>query len=151
MNSDEEREYLQIRQSIADSFNQINALYSYWARQEGINRNQLIFFFCMENRASCTPSELSAEWLISKQTLTGILRELSQQGFIDIQPNPEDKRSKIISLTPLGKEKSESIMRPMREMEIRYLREMGLEESRQLMQSNLVQLQAMKSILFSHE
>lgn len=151
MKSDKPRNYHEIRASIADSFNQINALYSFWARKQGISRNQLIFFFCMDNRESCTPSDLSAEWFISKQTLTGILQDLHKQGFVELSPNPADKRSKMIKLTPLGKEKSTSILTPMREMEIKYLKEMGLKESLQLMKSNIAQLKAIKTILFSSD
>lgn len=143
-----EREfYIQAYTCIADNFNKTNALYSQWAKDHKISRNNLNFFLCMENRETCSPSQLSIEWMISKQTLTGILRDLQEQGYIEIYPNPEDKRGKLIRLTAAGKEYSCSIVNPLKEVEINALKKCGREHTDSLLESGKLYFEAFKSAL----
>jgi len=139
--------YIQAHACIIDNFNKTNALYSQWAKNHKISRNNLIFFLCMENKETCSPSQLSIEWMISKQTLTGILRDLQVQGYIEIYPNPEDRRGKLIRLTAVGKEYSRSIVKPLKELEINAFKKGGREHTASLLKSGLVHFEAFKEAL----
>src|SRR5215216_6768553 len=46
------------------------------------------------------PSELAARLGMSKQALNYLLGELERLGYIERQPDPDDRRSKRIALTP---------------------------------------------------
>jgi DNA-binding MarR family transcriptional regulator len=48
------------------------------------------------------PSELAAELQISKQALNYLLGELERLGYLERRPDPDDRRSKRIALTPRG-------------------------------------------------
>lgn len=139
--------YIQAQACIVDHFNKTNALYSQWAKEHKISRNNLMFFLCMEDKETCSPSQLSAEWMISKQTLTGILRDLQAQEYIEIYPNPEDRRSKLIALTAAGKKYSRSIVDPLKEVEINALKKCARKHTESLLESGRVYLEAFKSAL----
>ena len=49
-----------------------------------------------------TCSELSAETLVTKGTLTGVLDRLCAKGLIRREPDKQDRRSTMIRLTPKG-------------------------------------------------
>ncbi|CDO37057.1 DNA-binding transcriptional regulator, MarR family [Novosphingobium mathurense] len=46
--------------------------------------------------------ELSRALLVSNGNVTAIVRQLLDQGLVNSQPDPEDRRSAIVSLTPKG-------------------------------------------------
>ena len=48
------------------------------------------------------PSELAAELQISKQALNYLLGGLERLGYLERRPDPDDRRSKRIALTPKG-------------------------------------------------
>jgi DNA-binding MarR family transcriptional regulator len=56
----------------------------------------------VENGA--TPLELARAFQVPKATLTYTLAGLEKQGFVEMRPNPSDKRSKQVWLTPAGKQ-----------------------------------------------
>jgi DNA-binding MarR family transcriptional regulator len=50
-----------------------------------------------------TPGDLEHETAIPKTTLRGRLNSLYKRGFIRRSPNPDDKRSHFVEVTPEGK------------------------------------------------
>lgn len=46
---------------------------------------------------------LSRALLVSNGNVTAIVRQLHEQGLVTSQPDPEDRRSAIVALTPAGK------------------------------------------------
>ena len=46
---------------------------------------------------------LSKALLVSNGNVTAIVRQLHEQGLVISQPDPEDRRSAIVALTPAGK------------------------------------------------
>lgn len=50
-----------------------------------------------------TPLNISQAFQVTKATMTHTLTKLSGHGFIEIKANPEDGRSKLVYLTPIGR------------------------------------------------
>src|SRR5579862_5010589 len=63
------------------------------------------------------PSEIAARSRVSKQALNHLLGQLEQRGYLRRDADPEDGRSKRISLTPRGKRAVAVIRRAVGEME----------------------------------
>jgi DNA-binding MarR family transcriptional regulator len=77
-------------------------------------------------------SEISAQMLCDNSNLTGIVDRLVSKGYIERQPNPQDRRVSLIRLTPAGAEKLRSI-RPRHHMLVsRRMRRVGPEQVQQL-------------------
>lgn len=51
-----------------------------------------------------TPFELARAFQVAKTTMTHTLAGLEKHGFVEMRPNPDDKRSKKVWLTPAGKQ-----------------------------------------------
>jgi DNA-binding MarR family transcriptional regulator len=51
-----------------------------------------------------TPSELAVRERIQRPTATRVIARLEETGFVDRTPDPEDRRSCVVSLTPAGRE-----------------------------------------------
>ncbi|WP_420860987.1 MarR family winged helix-turn-helix transcriptional regulator [Algirhabdus cladophorae] len=49
-----------------------------------------------------TPVELARAFQVAKTTMTHTLGGLEKHGFVELRPNPDDKRSKRVWLTPKG-------------------------------------------------
>lgn len=49
------------------------------------------------------PMDIARAFQVPKTTLTHTLKGLEANGFIDIRPNPEDGRSKLVYLTEAGR------------------------------------------------
>lgn len=50
-----------------------------------------------------TPLELARAFQVAKTTMTHTLTTLEKHGLIDVQPNPQDKRSKQVWISPSGR------------------------------------------------
>lgn len=51
-----------------------------------------------------TPLELARAFQVAKTTMTHTLVGLEKHGFVEMRPNPDDKRSKQVWLTPAGRQ-----------------------------------------------
>ena len=51
-----------------------------------------------------TPLELARAFQVPKTTMTHTLTTLQKHGLIEVRPNPEDKRSKQVWISPSGRE-----------------------------------------------
>ena len=78
------------------------------------------------------PSELAARRRVSKQALNHLLGQLEQRGYLRRDADPEDGRSKRISLTPRGAKAVAIIRQAVTEMEDQWAERLGPERFDQL-------------------
>jgi DNA-binding MarR family transcriptional regulator len=71
------------------------------------------------------PSELAARRRVSKQALNHLLGQLERRGYLEREADPDDGRSKRISLTPRGVEAVVVIRQAVAEVEDRWARQLG--------------------------
>jgi DNA-binding MarR family transcriptional regulator len=78
------------------------------------------------------PSELAARLRVSKQALNHLLGQLEHRGYLGREADPDDRRSKRITLTPRGIEAATVIREAVAEMEDRWAGQLGAERFDQL-------------------
>src|SRR4051794_29378742 len=71
------------------------------------------------------PSELAVRLRISKQALNYLLGELERLDYLERRPDPDDRRSKRIALTPRGTSAISVIREAVGEMETTWARQLG--------------------------
>ena len=71
------------------------------------------------------PSDLATRLRISKQALNHLLGQLEHLGYLKRQPDPDDKRSKRIALTPRGTKAATTIREAVAEMEDTWTQQLG--------------------------
>ena len=78
------------------------------------------------------PSDLAARLRMSKQALNHLLGQLEHLGYLTRQPDPDDKRSKRITLTPRGTKAATTIRKAVAEMEDTWTQQLGPKRFNQL-------------------
>jgi DNA-binding MarR family transcriptional regulator len=78
------------------------------------------------------PSDLAARLRISKQALNHLLGQLEHLGYLTRRPDPDDKRSKRIALTPRGTKAAATIREAVAEMEDTWTQQLGPKRFNQL-------------------
>lgn len=71
----------------------------------GLSVAQLPVLFALKDGRSLTQKELAHLARIEQPTMTHLLARMERDGLIQRTPNPDDKRSSLVSLTPLALEK----------------------------------------------
>jgi DNA-binding MarR family transcriptional regulator len=71
------------------------------------------------------PSELAARLRVSKQALNYLLGELERLGYLERRPDPDDRRSKRVALTPRGTSAVAVIREAVGEMENTWAQQLG--------------------------
>ena len=105
-----------------------NAMYDDWAREQGLSSNSaLILYSLYETKENCTQKSISQMWSIPKQTVNTILKEFSANGYIELLTDTEDKRNKLITLTPEGNAYAGKIVEALHKRELFAIDRMGLE------------------------
>ena len=57
------------------------ALYGEWAKAHGMSYNTVMTLYALAQARGCTQKQIAEEWLIPKQTVNTIVKELERQGF----------------------------------------------------------------------
>ena len=103
-------------------------MYDDWAREQGLSSNSaLILYSLYETKENCTQKSISQMWSIPKQTVNTILKEFSANGYIELLTDTEDKRNKLITLTPEGNAYAGKIVEALHKRELFAIDRMGLE------------------------
>lgn len=68
---------------------------------------------CVRLGDGWTPARLAAAFQVTRGTMTSTLQKLETKGFIRIDPDPDDARSKRVFLTPAGKQAREASLKAL--------------------------------------
>ncbi len=85
-----------------------------------------VIYFVGRNK-DMTVSDLLAILKITKQSLSRVLRQLVDEGYIEQRPGPKDRRQRLLSLTQKGQELEQSLTENQRARIARAYREAGAE------------------------
>src|SRR5512136_1004869 len=58
----------------------------------------------LRDRGPMSPSELGDRLIVTRATVTGVVDSLERRGFVRRSPNPADRRSLLVEITPEGLE-----------------------------------------------
>ena len=68
-------------------------------------------------RDALTANELHREFGHKRSTLTNVLDRLEQRGLVERLPNPNDRRSIVVRLTPAGRQPAERLQQARERIE----------------------------------
>ena len=68
---------------------------------------------CVRLGDGWTPARLAAAFQVTRGTMTSTLQKLEAKGFIRIDPDPDDARSKRVFLTPSGKQARDASLKAL--------------------------------------
>lgn len=81
------------------------------------------------------PTELAERLDLSKQALHPLLNDLERWGYLRREPDPEDRRGRVLRLTPRGQQLLQTIRQRHAELEAAWERHLGEDRFRTLQET----------------
>ena len=115
------------------AWKETNEAYSKLAHSRNISLNMVWAFECLaEHPEGVEPAVLADEANLLRQTMTVVLNDLEDQGWVTRELHPTDRRKKMIKLTLEGKRVCQEILDMIAQAELEALSELGEDEQRLL-------------------
>lgn len=115
--------------SYYESWFEINNIYSMWAKSHGIQDSTLFTLYIIKtSEPYCTQNKICSKLLLPKQTISVIISSLEKKGYVFREPNPEDRRNKIVRFTKTGENFADNILEKLKLAEIKAFSQISSEE-----------------------
>lgn len=118
--------YRQQMEQLCLCFCRQEELYSEWARAHGMSINEIMTLYALDLGRSWTQKQITREWLIPKQTLNTIIKNLESRGYVCFGPQP-GKREKLVRFTEAGRAYAQEHLRELYRMEERAVESLSSE------------------------
>lgn len=104
---------------IYESVKKINHAYEVWAVAHGLTLYEMQLYYEMlkSGEDTVTQRDLCQKMDAPKTSINSIIKKQLSTGYIKMQTNPQNKREKIISLTPSGQDFAKALIEPLLQYE----------------------------------
>lgn len=106
----------------------IDLLYGELARRQGISYYTSLVLFSLQQAGACTQKEMAEAWMLPKQTVHTVVRELRDKGYVELHEG-RNQKEKLVAFTPEGAQTAAEILGQMEQLEARILQRLGAAES----------------------
>lgn len=90
----------------------MDTIYEDYAHTHALTYMSLYVLETIYANRACTQTCICEQTLYPKQTVNMVVRSFVAKGWVQLEPNPDDGRSKLIRLTPAGMAQAEQIIEP---------------------------------------
>ena len=95
-------------------YKEMDEIYHQYAKRQGISDTALWLLYSLyEDGAGYTQRELCSAWHYPPQTINSALKNLVNQGYIQLKPVEGNQKNKRIVLTEAGNEMMQEIISPL--------------------------------------
>ena len=109
---------------------ELDELYQFYAKKSGLSETAFWIMYCVnEMQEPYTQAELCEEWSYSRQTINSALKNLENQGLLELIPLPENRKNKQIFLTPSGEDLVRQTVVPLTAAEVRTFAQLGVKHT----------------------
>ena len=96
------------------TYKEMDEIYHQYAKRQGISDTALWLLYSLyEDGAGYTQRELCSAWHYPPQTINSALKNLVNQGYIQLKPVEGNQKNKRIVLTEAGNEMMQEIISPL--------------------------------------
>ena len=88
----------------------VDSFYDEFAKQSNVSSALLWVLYALNDGQPHTQIEISTEWELPKTTVNTVIKELQQNGYVELIPIKGKRREMSIALTEAGKEYADSIL-----------------------------------------
>lgn len=120
---DDEREN-QIKEIIS-AIDRTQFLYVKWSKSRGENYYTSTVVYMLYSEGVAKQKELVEKYGMPKQTVGTVISELENKGYVTLEVDENDKRSKNVTLTKAGLDYAKTIVMPLMNCEKKALNNMG--------------------------
>ena len=102
------------------------------AKFYGLNDLETIILIHIGLMDNPTQKDLAEKLSAPKQTVNNIIKNLEEDGLIELSKASDDKRIKILRLTDKGKKNRDERLKPITESNVRMYKKLGEEKAREI-------------------
>ena len=113
----------------------ITELYGEWAKQHGTSYHAMMTLYALNQNRKCTQKQIAEEWLLPKQTVNTVVKDLERRGYVSLRAG-RDQKEKLVDLTPAGRAFAAPCLQEIYELEDRAVDAMGQERFREMVEAN---------------
>ena len=88
----------------------VDSFYDEFAKQSNVSSALLWVLYALNDGQPHTQIEVSTEWELPKTTVNTVIKELQQNGYVELIPIKGKRREMSIALTEAGKEYADRIL-----------------------------------------
>ena len=88
----------------------VDSFYDEFAKQSNVSSALLWVLYALNDGQPHTQIEISTEWELPKTTVNTVIKELQQNGYVELIPIKGKRREMSIALTETGKEYADRIL-----------------------------------------
>ncbi|MCR4898166.1 MAG: MarR family winged helix-turn-helix transcriptional regulator [Acholeplasmatales bacterium] len=103
----------------------IDYYYAEIAKKSGVKPNLMWILYALNDGKSHSQKDISISWDIPITTINTIVKELNNDGYVDLIHIPGKRREMNIILTDKGKEYSKNILKDIYEIEEKVFKSLG--------------------------
>ena len=103
----------------------IDYYYAEIAKRSGVKPNLMWILYALNDGKSHSQKDISISWDIPITTINTIVKELNNDGYVDLIHIPGKRREMNIILTEKGKEYSKNILKDIYEIEEKIFKSLG--------------------------
>jgi len=100
------------------------ALYGEWAKAHGMSYNTIMTLYALDMAGGCTQKQITEEWLIPKQTVNTIIKDLERRGYIQFEAG-RDQKEKLVCFTEEGQAYAKKHLQELYQVEDRAMEALG--------------------------
>lgn len=90
-----------------------NGLYQRWFAQSGINSYLAQTLYALYMEPTLSQKEISERYQMPRQTVNNVVKALERDGYVELTPDPRDRRGRLIAFTRSGKQYADQTILPL--------------------------------------
>lgn len=110
-------------------------IYAAIAKKIGVSFHTLMVLYALDQDQGSTQSKISKTWLIPKQTLNTVIKDLQSKGYVKLETG-RNQKEKLVYFTPIGKKFAKETLFDVYGLEDKAIEKIGKERFLEMVQVN---------------
>lgn len=110
-------------------------IYAAIAKKIGVSFHTLMVLYALDQDQGSTQSKISKTWLIPKQTLNTVIKDLQSKGYVKLETG-RNQKEKLVYFTPIGKKFAKQTLFDVYALEDKAIEKIGKERFLEMVQVN---------------
>lgn len=110
-------------------------IYAAIAKKIGVSFHTLMVLYALDQDQGSTQSKISKTWLIPKQTLNTVIKDLQSKGYVKLETG-RNQKEKLVYFTPIGKKFAKETLFDVYALEDKAIEKIGKERFLEMVQVN---------------
>lgn len=130
--------------------NELDELYHNYAVSCGLSDTALwLLYIICDMGDRCTQSDVCDIWFHKRQSINSALKKLEAQGYLTLEAVPDNRKSKYIVLTDMGRKLAEKVITPLVSAEIDVLETFDEQERNMFVQLTQKRISAIRQSIMN--